>query len=93
MASLITPKNTGYEPKLYSPPGHPPGKEQILETEFMAKAVDEPASKALAALIDGDASSMTDELRIAWTRFLIAMNSQPPFARPRHFVSSQYSAN
>lgn len=78
VASPITPKHTGYEPRLYSLPGHPPGKEQILETEFMAKAVDEPASKALTALIDGDALSMTEEMRIAWTRFLMAMNLRSP---------------
>lgn len=44
----------------------------------MAKVVDEPASRALTVLTAGNASGMTDELRIAWTRFLMAMNLRSP---------------
>jgi hypothetical protein len=89
VASPITPKHTGYEPRLYSLPGHPPGKEQILETDFMAKAVDDPAAKALAAFVDGDASSMTEEMRIAWTRFLMAINLRSPHSLA-HVTSSAH---
>jgi hypothetical protein len=52
VASAIAPEHTGYEPNLYSLSGHPPGKEQTIETDFLAKLIDEPASMALAVLIE-----------------------------------------
>ncbi len=78
VASPITPKYTGYEPYLYSLPGNPPGKEQAIETDFMARAVDEPASKALPILIERNQSAMTEEMRRAWVRFLMAMRLRDP---------------
>src|SRR5216684_538728 len=78
VASPIAPDNTGYEPFLYTLPGNPPGKEQVIETEFMGPAVDEPASRALKVLIERDREKMTAEMRVAWTRFLMAMRLRDP---------------
>ena len=60
VASPIAPDKTGYEPFLYTLLGYPPGKEQVIETEFMGPHVDEPASRAWKILIARDRSTMTD---------------------------------
>jgi hypothetical protein len=78
VAAPISPASTGYEPFLYSLPGHPPGKEQVAEKELMAPAVDEPASLALNVLIARDWSKLTVDMRVAWTRFLMSMRLRDP---------------
>jgi hypothetical protein len=78
VTSPIAPDNTGYEPRLYTLLGYPPEKAQAIETEFMGPHVDEPASRALKILIACDGSRMTEEVRVWWTRFLMAMRLRDP---------------
>jgi Protein of unknown function (DUF4238) len=83
VASPIAPDNTGYEPGLYTLFGYPSEKAQVIETEFMGPHIDEPASRALKVLI-ADVSRMTDELRVAWTRFLMSMRLREPHSLAEH---------
>jgi hypothetical protein len=79
VASPITPKKTGYEPRLYSLEGYPEDQQQVIEEEFFAPVVDEPASRALKVLIaGGDPSKFTRELAEAWTRFVMASRVRSP---------------
>jgi hypothetical protein len=78
VASPIAPKYTGYEPRLYSLDGYPEDQQQVLEEEFFSMVVDGPASQALKILIAGDPSKLTDELRVAWARFLTAARARSP---------------
>jgi hypothetical protein len=79
MARPIAPKNTGYEPRLYSLKGYPKDQEQVIEKTFFAPVVDEPASRALKVLIAGGApAKLTRELAEAWTRFLMAARARSP---------------
>jgi len=76
--SPITPKNTGFEPFLYSLDGYPEDQQQVLEEKFFGPIVDEPASRALKVLMERDQSKLTEELRVAWTRFLMAARARSP---------------
>lgn len=73
----VVPKNvypaaTGYKPFLYTMEGRPDGQKQTIEKDYMAPKVDAPAAKALQVLLGADTSALTEELREAWTRFMIA---------------------
>lgn len=78
VASRITPKHTGYERGLYAMPGVPPGREQQIETDFMTTLVDTPGADAYRVLLARDPGRLTPELRVAWTRFLMAMSMRDP---------------
>src|SRR5215469_10644935 len=78
VASPIAPRNTGYEPGLYTLFGYPPEQAQMIETEFMGPHIDTPASSALKILLARDSSRMTEDVRVSWTRFLIAMRFRDP---------------
>jgi hypothetical protein len=78
VASPIAPKNTGYERFLYSLDGYPEDQRQVLEQKFFAPIVDEPASRALKILIEGDQSKLTVEMCNAWTRFMMAARLRNP---------------
>jgi hypothetical protein len=84
VASPIAPDNTGYEPRLYTLHGYPPEEAQVIETEFMGPHVDEPASRALKILLSREGSSMTEEMRVEWTRFLMAMRLRDPHSLAEH---------
>jgi hypothetical protein len=77
-ASPNAPKNTGFEPYLYSLDGYPEEQQQVIEEQFFARVVDDPAARALQVLIAGDPSKLTDESRVAWTRFLMAARARSP---------------
>jgi hypothetical protein len=51
-ASPIAPKNTGYERFLYSLEGYPEHEQHVIEREFFARVVDEPASRAQSLRIN-----------------------------------------
>jgi hypothetical protein len=78
VGSRIAPANTGYEPGLYSLEGYQPEFINAVEKEYMAKVVDEPASKALKIVLGGEYSKMTPELQVAWTRFLMSLMFRTP---------------
>jgi hypothetical protein len=60
LASPIAPRNTGYEPQLYSLDGFPNAQKQWIEKYFMTPVVDDPASRAFNRLVNGK------ELPSAW---------------------------
>src|SRR5712675_652356 len=76
VTSRIGPKHTGYEPRLYSLEGYLEEQQQAIEEHFFAVGVDGPASQALKVLIAGDLTKLTDELGVAWTRFLMAARAR-----------------
>ena len=78
VASSITPKFTGYERGLYRLDGYAPEAENDIEKKFMARVVDDPASRAMEALIERDQSKLTSELRQAWTRFVMSLHVRHP---------------
>jgi hypothetical protein len=63
---------TGYQPFLYTMEGLPDDQKQTIEKDYMAPKVDDPAAKALRVLLGTDISALTEALRGAWTRFMIA---------------------
>jgi hypothetical protein len=76
--STIAPKNTGFEPHLYSLDGYPEDQRQVIEEQFFARVIDDPAAHALKALIEHSPSRLTDDMRVAWTRFLMAARVRSP---------------
>jgi hypothetical protein len=50
----------------------------VIEREFFAHVVDEPASRALNVLIERDQSKLTEEMRVAWTGYLMAARVRSP---------------
>jgi Protein of unknown function (DUF4238) len=77
-ASPIAPKNTGFEPHLYSLSGYPEDQREVIEERFFGPVVDDPASRALKVLIERDQAKLTEELRVAWTRFMMASRVRSP---------------
>jgi hypothetical protein len=63
-----SPRLEGYQAELVN----------AIEKEYMAKFVDEPASKALKVILDGKYSKMTPDLQVAWTRFLMSLMFRVP---------------
>jgi hypothetical protein len=78
VASRITPANTGYELGLYSLQGYQPDVINTVEKEYMARVVDEPASKAIKIILGGDYSKMSPDLQVAWTRFILSLVYRTP---------------
>ena len=74
------PAATGYEPFLYTMEGLPDGQRQTIEKNYMAAKVDDPAAKALRVLLSTDTSGLTETLREAWTRFIVASLYRRPAA-------------
>jgi hypothetical protein len=78
VADRIAPKNTGYESGLYRLDGYPSEQANAIEKTFMAQVVDEPAARALQALLAGDLANLAPELRQAWTRFVMSLIARNP---------------
>jgi hypothetical protein len=58
--------------------GLPDDQKQTIEKDYMAPLVDDPAARALRVLLGTDTSALTEALRGAWTRFLIASLHRRP---------------
>ena len=80
IAEPRSPKATGFEPFLYTMEGLPDDQKQTIEKDYMAAKVDDPAAKALRVLLGTDTSALTEALRGAWTRFMIASLHRRPAA-------------
>ena len=79
VAHPITPKNTGFEHGLYSLEGYSPEQRNIIEKNFMAPVVDDPAAAPLRIFLERrDASELTLPLKQAWTRFLMSLHVRNP---------------
>ena len=80
IARPVHPAATGYARSLYTMEGLPDDQKQTIEKDYMAAKVDDPAAKALRVLVGTNTSALTEELRSAWTRFLLASLHRRPAA-------------
>jgi hypothetical protein len=80
IARPVHPAATGYARSLYTMEGLPADQKQTIEKDYMAAKVDDPAAKALRVLLGTDTSALTEELRAAWTRFMLASLHRRPAA-------------
>ena len=80
IAEPRSPKATGFEPFLYTMNGVPEHQKQTIEKDYMAAKVDDPAARALRVLLGTNTSALTEELRAAWTRFMLAALHRWPAA-------------
>jgi hypothetical protein len=79
VAHPITPKNTGYEQGLYSLEGYKPEQRNVIEKNFMAPDVDNPAVAPLRNFLERrPASELTLPMKQAWTRFLMSLHVRNP---------------
>ena len=79
VAHPIAPKNTGYEAGLYSLTGYDPKQRNVIEKNFMAPEVDEPAAAPLRIFLERrHASELTLSMKQAWTRFLMSLHVRNP---------------
>lgn len=78
VATRTAPRSTAYEEGLYSVEGAAPGQQNAIEKDFMAPKVDDPAALAMQVLIERDPVKLTDELRLAWTRFVMSLHVRNP---------------
>ncbi len=65
VASSIAPKNTGYEPHLYTLHGVPPQQQEVLETELFSPA-DARGAIAHKLLLAGRLNQLTNDQRVDW---------------------------
>jgi hypothetical protein len=80
IAEPRSPKATGFEPFLYTMEGLPDAQKQTIEKDYMAAKVDDPAARALRVLLGTNTSALTESLRAAWTRFMLASLHRRPAA-------------
>jgi uncharacterized protein DUF4238 len=80
IARPVHPAATGYARSLYTMEGLPEDQKQTIEKDYMAAKVDDPASKALRVLLGTNTNALTEQLRAAWTRFLLATLHRRPKA-------------
>jgi hypothetical protein len=80
IARPVYPAATGYERCLYTMEGLPDDRKQTIEKDYMATKVDGPAANALRVLLGTNTSALTEALRAAWTRFMIASLHRRPAA-------------
>lgn len=78
VATRTAPKSTGYEEGLYSVESTAPEHRNAIEKDFMSPKVDDPAAQAMQALIAMDPARLTDDLRVAWTRFVMSLHVRNP---------------
>lgn len=72
------PAGVGYRRDLYSLEGWPAESVTAIERQYMGPVVDDPAAKALEALVARDEGLLTPELRVAWVRFLMSLRVRIP---------------
>src|SRR5579871_3747544 len=77
MVRRKSPKQSGYEPYLYSVPGLPPEQAHTVETKFM-REMDSLACRAMHYMIGKIEKPMDIELRSAWSRFLLSLLLRHP---------------
>jgi hypothetical protein len=66
---------------LYALQGYPPEMRNIIEREFMGPVVDDPAARALEAMLAAPAGGVLPvELRIGWARFIVSLWFRTPAA-------------
>lgn len=70
--SRRSPKNTAFEPNLYSLQSLAEGDQQWVETEIMSKVIDGPAAAVHARLLKGELAELDSDERSIWARFLMA---------------------
>ena len=77
-AVLQAPAGVGYRRDLYRLEGWPAESVTAIERKYMGPVVDDPAAKALDALIARDERLFTPDVRTAWVRFLMSLRVRTP---------------
>jgi hypothetical protein len=77
VTSAVTPDNTGYEPNLYTLEGFPADLRVSIETHYMGREIDQPASEVLSLLLSFKLPT-TDAMKRAWARFLMSLALRNP---------------
>lgn len=72
VVNRLAPKNTAFEPHLYSLPSLPEEDREFVEIEIMSKAIDGPAALVHSRLLKGELDRLGSDERSTWTRFLQA---------------------
>lgn len=67
----------GFEKNLYTIPGLPEDKAQLLEADFFSK-IDDKAAKTHALLLEGRIAELTDAQKIAWAGFIMVLMFRTP---------------
>ena len=92
VAHPIAPKNTGYEKGLYSLDGYKREQRNVIEKNFMAPKVDDPAVAPLRIFLERrPVLELTVPMKQAWTRFLMALHVRNP-ARVQQITEQGASA-
>jgi len=66
---------------LYALRGYPPEMRNVIEREFMGPVVDDPAARALDAMLAAPAGGVLPaELRVGWARFIVSLWFRTPAA-------------
>lgn len=73
----VHPNATGFQRDLYRTEGVSPAEQQHLEKKFFAP-IDTQASLALERILSRDRSPWAEELRSAWTRYLLSLIFRVP---------------
>jgi len=77
ISSRISPKNTAFEPNLYSLEHVSSEEEQIIE-KFLNENIDSPASRVLDKMITGGIEKLSIEERKSFGKFLISLRYRGP---------------
>jgi hypothetical protein len=72
------PEYTGFEPDLYTIASLGDDKKHWVETEVMAKLVDDPSAKCLARILSGEIDQLDANQRSVWARFIMAQWMRTP---------------
>lgn len=78
LQSRVKPVATAFENRLYSYEKVPKEQRQAVEKLFFTDEVDSKAAPVLVKLLANESSSLSDEERLCWTRFLIASRLRLP---------------
>lgn len=78
VTSYQAPAGVGYQRDLYRLEGWPEQSITAIERQYMGPVVDDPAAKAIEALLAPEHTHLTTELRTSWVRFLMSLVARTP---------------
>lgn len=79
LVERVVPRSTACLDRLYSLEGAPIQDQQRIETDFLAKVIDDPAGGVLHHMrTAGPGHDLKQEQRVAWTRFIMSLRIRSP---------------
>lgn len=79
LTERVVPRSTACLDRLYSLEGVPVQEQQRIETDFLAKIIDDPAGGVLHHMrTAGRGHDLKQEQRVAWTRFIMSLRIRSP---------------